>query len=223
VCRCLCSWQARSQPRARPSITPGVMRSAPRTLIALLRFSDAGWRWFAARPAKGGESLEPPDQAPADDRRRNRGTHRRRRRIRERRHHAELALEHEPERAVDVESEQTLDVELGRHARSAVHVTAGHPAAPGRPDAASGRRRIQALPGNVTIRPALRSAARAARPPSGEGDHAPDPVLRLHQVKAAVDVVERDLVRNEGLEVELAVEIQLHQLGNLIAALDAAE
>jgi hypothetical protein len=37
-----------------------------------------------------------------------------------------------------------------------------------------------------------------------EPDHAADPVLRLHQLEAAVDLVERERVRQERIEIELA-------------------
>ena len=54
-------------------------------------------------------------------------------------------------------------------------------------------------------------------------DHAADAVLGLHQLEAAVDLVERDPVREERVDVDLAVELALHQLRHLVAALDAAE
>src|SRR3981081_1867713 len=69
----------------------------------------------------------------------------------------------------------------------------------------------------TTASRAIRSTA------SAERDHAADAVLALHQPEAVVDVVERDPVRDERVDVELAVEIQLHELGHLIASLDAAE
>src|SRR5690242_2284469 len=58
---------------------------------------------------------------------------------------------------------------------------------------------------------------------SGERDDAPDPVLALHQLKAMVDVVKGDLVGNERIDVDLAVEVELDELGHLVTALDAAE
>jgi hypothetical protein len=58
---------------------------------------------------------------------------------------------------------------------------------------------------------------------SGEGEHAADPVLALHQLKALVDLVKRQAVGDEGIDVEPAVEIELHELGHLVAALDPAE
>src|SRR5437016_2302515 len=60
-------------------------------------------------------------------------------------------------------------------------------------------------------------------PALSERDHAPDPIPALHQLESAVDFVERDPVRDESIHVELAVELQLHQLGHLVASLDASE
>src|SRR5205085_3369205 len=48
-------------------------------------------------------------------------------------------------------------------------------------------------------------------------------VLAFHQLERVVDVVERDAVGDEGVDVELPVQVELHQLGDLVAALDAAE
>ena len=45
-----------------------------------------------------------------------------------------------------------------------------------------------------------------------ELDHAADPVLGLHQLEAAVDVVERDPVRDERVDVDLAGEVAVDQL-----------
>ena len=45
----------------------------------------------------------------------------------------------------------------------------------------------------------------------------------LHQLEAVVDVVERDPVRDERVDVEVAVEVALDELRDLVAALDAAE
>src|SRR4051795_1571595 len=52
-------------------------------------------------------------------------------------------------------------------------------------------------------------------------DHAPDAVLVVHQVEALVDLVERDAVRDEGVDVEIAVEVALDELRDLVATLDA--
>src|SRR3954468_7042838 len=71
----------------------------------------------------------------------------------------------------------------------------------------------------------IRSRSVGIRPsyPRSEFDHAADPVLGLHQLEAVVDVVERDAVGDEGVDVDVAVQIALHEPGDLVAALDAAE
>src|SRR5262249_34433042 len=56
-----------------------------------------------------------------------------------------------------------------------------------------------------------------------ELDHASDAVLRVHQLEPAVDLVERDPVRDERIDVDVAVEVALDELRDLVAALDAAE
>ena len=48
-------------------------------------------------------------------------------------------------------------------------------------------------------------------------------VLPLHQLEGVVDVVERHAMGDERVEVELAVEVQVDELGNAVAALGAAE
>src|ERR1700759_3634176 len=58
---------------------------------------------------------------------------------------------------------------------------------------------------------------------SVERDDAPDPVLALHQLKAVVDVIQRDLVRDERVDVDVALEVEVDQRGHLVAALDAPE
>src|SRR5436853_1587733 len=58
---------------------------------------------------------------------------------------------------------------------------------------------------------------------SVEHDHAADPVLALHQLEGVVDLLEPDPVRDERVDVELAVQVELHELGHLISALDPAE
>src|SRR5947208_7686454 len=58
---------------------------------------------------------------------------------------------------------------------------------------------------------------------SREVDHAPDPVLCFQQVEAAVDVVQRELVRDVGVHVDVPGEIHVHELRNLVASLDSAE
>src|SRR4051812_47125139 len=54
-------------------------------------------------------------------------------------------------------------------------------------------------------------------------DHAPDAVLVMHQLEAVVDLVERDPVRDERVDVQITVEVALDELRDLVAALDAAE
>src|SRR5439155_16418686 len=56
-----------------------------------------------------------------------------------------------------------------------------------------------------------------------EVDHAADAVLGFHQLEAAIDLVEAELVRDEWLDVDLAGEPAVDQLRHLVAALDAAE
>src|SRR4249919_119874 len=56
-----------------------------------------------------------------------------------------------------------------------------------------------------------------------EGDDAANPVLRLHELEAVVDLVQGEPVAQEGLDVDLAAEPTLDELGNLCPALDAAE
>src|SRR5256885_6105299 len=58
---------------------------------------------------------------------------------------------------------------------------------------------------------------------SGKVDHAADAVLRLHQLETAVDVVQRQLVRDESVDVDLAGEVAVDELRYLVASLDAAE
>src|ERR1700760_1248303 len=49
---------------------------------------------------------------------------------------------------------------------------------------------------------------------SVERDDAADPVLSLHQLEAVVDRVEGDGVGDERVDVDLAVEVELDELGN---------
>ena len=49
-------------------------------------------------------------------------------------------------------------------------------------------------------------------PTPSELDHAADAVLALHQLEAVVDLVERDPVRDERVDVDLAVEVELDEL-----------
>src|SRR4051812_10421352 len=58
---------------------------------------------------------------------------------------------------------------------------------------------------------------------SGELYDRADPVLVVHQLEALVDLVERDAVADERRHVDVAVEGALHELRDLVAALDAAE
>src|SRR3712207_4046296 len=54
-------------------------------------------------------------------------------------------------------------------------------------------------------------------------DHRTDAVLVVHELEPVVDVLERDPVRDERVHVELAVEVELNELRDLVAAFDAAE
>ena len=56
-----------------------------------------------------------------------------------------------------------------------------------------------------------------------ERDHAADAVLGLHQLEPAVDLVQRDAVRDERVDVDVAGQVAVDELGHLVAALDAAE
>src|SRR5687768_4039607 len=60
-------------------------------------------------------------------------------------------------------------------------------------------------------------------PPSLVVDHASDSVLGLHQLEAAVDLVEGEVVGDERVDVDLAGEPAVDQLRHALAALDAAE
>src|ERR1700754_5073332 len=62
-----------------------------------------------------------------------------------------------------------------------------------------------------------------SNPASVELDHAADPILGLHQIKAAVDFVQRDLVGDERLDVDLARQRLVDEHRHLVAPLDAAE
>ena len=62
-----------------------------------------------------------------------------------------------------------------------------------------------------------------ASTPLRRSEHAADAVLGLHQLEAAVDFVEREAVRDERVDVDLAGEVALDQLGHVVAALDPAE
>ena len=48
--------------------------------------------------------------------------------------------------------------------------------------------------------------------PASKVDHAADAVLGVHQLEALVDLVERDPVRDERVDVDLAVELALDEL-----------
>src|SRR4051794_3388088 len=64
---------------------------------------------------------------------------------------------------------------------------------------------------------------RRAPTSSGELHDAANAVLALHELEAAVDVVEREAVRDEGIDVDLAREVAVDELRDLLAALDPAE
>src|SRR6266576_5202496 len=67
--------------------------------------------------------------------------------------------------------------------------------------------------------PPAETVCRASR----ELDHAADAVLCLHQLEATVDVVQREPVRGERLDVDLACKPAFHELRDLRPPLDAAE
>src|SRR5918998_1364239 len=72
--------------------------------------------------------------------------------------------------------------------------------------------------------PPVRSPIRAIwRGSLRESDHRPDAVLLLHQLEAAVDLAEGQLVRQEGFDVDLAGEPALDQRRHHVAALEPAE
>src|SRR5450755_4537120 len=76
----------------------------------------------------------------------------------------------------------------------------------------------------ISARPQRAGPAAARRPRrSVEHQHAADPVLALHQLEPLIDLLEAEAVRDEGVDVELAVEVERDELRDLIAALDAAE
>jgi ABC-type cobalamin transport system ATPase subunit len=52
----------------------------------------------------------------------------------------------------------------------------------------------------------------------GESDHAADAVLGLHQLEAAVHLVERQPVREKRLDVDLSSEPALDELRHLVGA-----
>src|SRR5262249_54841531 len=69
----------------------------------------------------------------------------------------------------------------------------------------------------------LRSVCIPYAYPGLELDHASDAVLGLHQLEAAVDVIELDAVRDERVDVDVAVQVALDELRHLVVALHAAE
>ena len=52
-----------------------------------------------------------------------------------------------------------------------------------------------------------------------EADHAADSVLGLHQLEAAVDLLERELGRHERVDVDLAGEVAVDELRDLIGTI----
>src|ERR1700684_1247011 len=58
---------------------------------------------------------------------------------------------------------------------------------------------------------------------TSERDHAADAVLALHQFEAPVDLPEGEPVGDERVDVDLAVEVALHECGNAVAPLDSAD
>src|SRR6185437_7200241 len=64
---------------------------------------------------------------------------------------------------------------------------------------------------------------KASTAPLGVVDHAADAVLGLHQLEAPVHLAEREVVRDERVDVDVAREPALDQRGDALAALDPAE
>src|SRR5262249_5067578 len=91
---------------------------------------------------------------------------------------------------------------------------------------AAGRRpaRASPRPGPPALpRRPRRTSRRGCRCSRAEVDHTADPILRLHQVEAAVDLVETQTMTEQGLDVDLAAEPAVDELRYLGAPLDAAE
>src|SRR5438477_11643761 len=59
--------------------------------------------------------------------------------------------------------------------------------------------------------------------PGSELDHAADPVLRLHELEAAVHLLQAEAMRDERIDVDLAREIAVHERRHVIAPLQAPE
>src|SRR3954464_6388822 len=58
---------------------------------------------------------------------------------------------------------------------------------------------------------------------SAESDHAANAVLRVHEVEAAVDLVERDRVGDERVDVDVSGEVAVDVLRNLVAPFHTSE
>src|SRR5437899_11064529 len=104
-------------------------------------------------------------------------------------------------------------------------MTRGHRASTGcRVPARPARRcRPRPLPGalapSAPPSPPAETACRASR----ELDHAADAVLCLHQLEATIDVVEREPVREERLDVDVACKPAFDELRDLRSPLDATD
>src|SRR4026209_2899647 len=65
--------------------------------------------------------------------------------------------------------------------------------------------------------------SRSIPPGLSKLNHASDPVLGLHQLETAVDLVERDPVGDERVDVDFPLHEEVDELRHALAALDAAE
>src|SRR5437016_6241504 len=104
-------------------------------------------------------------------------------------------------------------------------MTRGHRASTGCrvPGRSARRRRCRPFPGaparGAPPSPPAETACRASR----ELDHAADAVLCLHQLEATIDVVERQPVREERLDVDVACKPAFDELRDLGPPLDTTE
>src|ERR687898_3567444 len=78
-------------------------------------------------------------------------------------------------------------------------------------------------PIRAIARGSLRQTAQRAIGGLSEVDDGADAVLLLHQLEALVDLVERDVVRQQRRDVDLARQPPVDERRHLLAALQAAE
>src|SRR5438034_7048172 len=104
-------------------------------------------------------------------------------------------------------------------------MTRGHTASTGCrvPARSARRRRCRPFPGAPARAAPPSPPAETARRVSRELDHAADAVLCLHQLEAAVDLVELEPVREERLNVDVACKPAFDELRDLRSSLDATE